>query len=326
MTARTLKFRNADRPRVALIGAPTDLGAGQTGAALGPAGLRAAGLAAALRAHGFTVSDRGDAPVVNRPGRTVDGCEHLAEVAASCRAVRDAVGAALADGQVPLLMGGDHSLAIGSIAAVARHCAAIGRPLSVLWLDAHTDFNTPASSPSGKIYGMPVAVATGEGHHVLLGLGHAVPMLDIGRFTVIGARSIDPLEAERVRDRGLRVHTMADMRRRGIAAVTAAALAAAAQDGAHLHVSFDVDFLDPSVAPGTGLHEPGGPSLAEAETCLRQIAASGLLGSFDLLELAPGADPSGMTARRIVGLATEAFAPAAATMQKKARRAIGASR
>jgi arginase len=330
MTIRTLTpsilHRRDAAPKVALIGAPTDLGSGQTGAALGPAALRDAGLAAALRRRGFMVSDRGDAGVVNTPGRRVDGCEHLNEVAASCQAVRDAVGAALVEGQLPLLMGGDHSLAIGSLAAVARHCAAAGRPLSVLWLDAHTDFNTPDSSPSSRIYGMPVAVAAGEGHAALLGLGHAVPMIDVGRFALIGARSIDPLEAERVRARGLRVHTMADVRRRGIVEVTEEALAAAARDGAHLHVSFDVDFLDPEVAPGTGLTEPDGPSLGEAEACLRLVADSGLLGSFDLVELAPAMDPSGATARRVIGLVEQAFAPVPAMARKKARRAVGASR
>lgn len=325
MTVRTLAPSILHRRRVALIGAPTDLGSGRTGAARGPSGLRDAGLAAALHGLGCAVSDRGDAPVVNRPGRTVDGCEHLHEIAASCAAVRDAVGAALADGQVPLLMGGDHSLAIGSLAAVARHCATQRRPLSVLWLDAHTDFNTPDSSPSGKIYGMPVAVAAGEGHPALAGLGHAMPMIAVDRFATIGARSIDPLEAERVRARGLRVYTMADMRRRGIEAVTAEALARTVREGAHLHVSFDVDFLDPEVAPGTGLHEPDGPSLAQAASCLRQVAETGLLGSFDLVELAPAADPSGVTARRVIGLVEQAFA-IPAIGRKKARRAGGASR
>lgn len=326
MTVRTLTPSILHRRRVALIGAPTDLGSGQTGAALGPQGLRDAGLAAALRGAGYAVSDRGDAPVVNRPGEAIDGCEHLHEIAASCAAVRDAVGAALADGQVPLLMGGDHSLAIGSLAAVARHCAAQRRPLTVLWLDAHTDFNTPASSPSGKIYGMPVAVAAGEGHPALTRLGHAAPMVEVGRFAMIGARSIDPLEAERVRERGLRVYTMAEVRRRGIDAVTAEALVRTLQEGAHLHVSFDVDFLDPAVAPGTGLHEADGPTLAEAASCLRQVAETGLLGSFDLVELAPGADASGVTARRVVGLVEQAFARAPAITRKKARRAVGASR
>lgn len=326
MTARTPPSVTTDFRHIALIGAPTDLGSGRTGAARGPAGLRDAGLGAALRGLGHAVTDRGDAAVVNAPGRTVDGCEHLREIAASCAAVRDAVGAALADGQVPLLMGGDHSLAIGSLAAVARHCAAQERPLAVLWLDAHADFNTPDSSPTGRIYGMPVAIAAGEGHAALTGLGHAVPMVDVGRFGLIGARSIDPLEAERVRARGLRVFTMGDVRRRGIEAVTADALAQAEREGAHLHVSFDVDFLDPAVAPGTGLPEPDGPMLAEAAACLRQIAATGLLGSFDLVEFAPGADPSGATARRLVGLAAQAFAPASAFGEKKARRAVGASR
>jgi len=255
------------------------------------------------------VRDRGDVRgLVNNPGATVDGCQHLHEIAANCRLIRDEVAASLASGERPLLLGGDHSLAMGSLAAVAHHCHATDTPLFVLWLDAHADFNTPESSPTGKLYGMPVAVATGDGHPALTGMGHAVPMIDVGRIAQVGVRSVDPLEELRIRKRRLRVHRMADVRARGMAAVIADALEPVRRARGHLHVSFDIDFLDPSVAPGTGLCEPDGPSFDEAAACMEAIAATGLLGSLDLLELAPAVDPSGITAQRVIDLVSRAFA------------------
>ena len=298
----------SDRP-VALIGAPFDLGSGGKGSAAGPAALRQAGLVDVLRAHGRRIIDRGDAAgIVNTPGATIDGCHHLHEVAASCRAVRDAVGEALAAGELPLLLGGDHSLAMGSLAAVARHCAAERRPLFVVWLDAHADFNTPESSPTGYLYGMPVAVATGEGHPMLTALGHAMPMLDIRNVAQIGVRSVDPLEEERIGARNLRVYRMDELRTRGMASVIAEALQPVRRAGGHLHVSLDIDFLDPGVAPGVGLAEPDGPDFADAAQCLAAIQATGLLGSFDLLELSPSHDPTGATAERVIDLVARAFA------------------
>jgi len=246
--------------------------------------------------------------LVNAPGATVDGCHHLHEIAGNCRLIRDEVAASLASGECPLLIGGDHSVAMGSLAAVAKHCDSKGTPLFVLWLDAHADFNTPDSSPTGKLYGMPVAVATGEGHPALTRLGHAVPMVDIARVAQVGVRSIDPLEEARIHARGLQVYRMTEVRSRGMASVIADALAPVRAAQGHLHVSFDVDFLDPSVAPGTGLHEPDGPSFDQAAACMEAIAATGLLGSFDLLELAPKADSSGVTARRVIDLVGCAFA------------------
>lgn len=301
--------RMASDRRIALIGAPFDLGSGGKGSVDGPAALREAGIATVLRARGRRVIDRGDPPgIVNTPGATVDGCHHLHEVAQSCRAVRDAVAAALAAGDLPLLLGGDHSLAMGSIAAVARHCAAAGRPLFVVWLDAHADFNTPRSSPTGYVYGMPVAVVTGEGRPELTALGHAQPMLGLERIAQIGVRSVDPLEDERILARGLRVYRMAELKQRGMAQVIAEALEPVRRAGGHLHVSLDIDFLDPAVAPGVGLAEPDGPGFDDAAHCLAAIEATGLLGSFDLLELSPSHDPSGATARRVIDLAARAFA------------------
>ncbi len=293
--------------RIALIGAPVDLGSGGKGAAAGPAALREAGFAETLSRR-VTVVDRGDVRgLTNTPGATVDGCHHLNEIAADCRLIRDEVGAALAAGEFPILLGGDHSLAVGSIAAVAAHCATARKPLFVLWLDAHADFNTARSSPTGFLYGMPVAALSGDGHPLLTGLGHAVPTLDVSRFVHVGVRSVDPLEEERIQARNLRAYRMEAIRTRGMRAVIAEALKPVRAAGGHLHVSFDVDFLDPSVAPGVGLTEPDGPTFDEAATCMDAIAASGRLGSFDLLELSPNHDKSGATTRRVIDLVSRAL-------------------
>lgn len=254
------------------------------------------------------MADRGDVRgLTNTPGATVDGCHHLNEIAADCRLIRDEVAAVLAAGEFPILLGGDHSLATGSIAAVAAHCAAKGQPLFVLWLDAHADFNTAQSSPTGYLYGMPVAALCGDGHPMLTGLGHAVPMVDVRNVAQIGVRSVDPLEEERIRARRLRVYRMDAVRKRGMRAVIAEALKPVRAAGGHLHVSFDVDFLDPSVAPGVGLTEPDGPTFDEAAICMEAIAASGRLGSFDLLELSPNHDKSGATTRRVIDLVSRAL-------------------
>lgn len=265
--------------------------------------MRAGGLAAALRRSSWDVADAGNVvAATDQVGRKVDGCASLNEVAAACRAVRDAASGALAMGRMPLLLGGDHSLAIGSIAASAAHCARLRRPFFVLWLDAHADFNTADSSPSGCIFGMPVAVTTGEGHPSLLAIGLARPMVDIRNFALLGVRSVDPLEVVRVRERGLRVHSMEAVRQHGMAMLAMQALERAVREGAHMHVSLDLDVLDPEEAPGVGLPEPDGATLAETEACLVSVMETGLVGSFDLMEHNPFNDPSGHTTQRVIAL------------------------
>lgn len=296
-----------EAPRLALIGAPFDLGSGYRGSAGGPAVMRGP-LAAALRMGGWDVADRGElAGLARLSTATIDGCRNLDAVIAACRAVRDATGAALAEDRLPLLLGGDHSLAIGSIAAVAEHCDRQKRPLFVLWFDAHADFNTPQSSPSGCVYGMPVAIISGEGHASLLALGHRQPIVDIRRIALVGVRSVDPLEVPRVTERGLRVFPMSEIRRRGMAALARQATAEAIRLGAHIHLSFDLDVLDPEEAPGVGLPEADGATFAETQAALRAVVETGLVGSFDLMEHSPAADPSGMTTRRVVEMMMQVF-------------------
>lgn len=299
---------STESARLTLFGAPLDLGSAFRGSGGGPEALRQGGLATALRQQGWDASDAGDVVRPNSSvGQKVDGCASLSEVVAACRAVRDMATQVLDAGRMPLLIGGDHSLAIGSIAAAAAHAARHRRPFFVLWLDAHADFNVPESSPSGCVFGMPVAVVSGEGHPALLALGHDTPIVDVRRIALLGVRSIDELEMPRVRERALRVYGMDEVRRDGMTALALRAIEKAVGEGAHIHVSFDLDVLDPEEAPGVGLPEADGVSITETQACLRAVMKTGLVGSFDLMEHNPSGDPSGKTTRRVVDLMAAAL-------------------
>lgn len=294
--------------RVALIGAPTDVGAGERGAAMGPEALRVAGIARALHRLKRVAVDYGNLAGPGNPEHERDGpYRHLAEVTVWCRLVRDAVAHALRNGELPILMGGDHSLAIGSIAAVARHCRAIDRPLTVLWLDAHADFNVPESSPTGNLHGMPVAVITGHGPDQLTGLGDTRPIVAADRIIQVGTRSVDEVEKRLVLSEGLTVYDMRLIDEQRMRAVMQRVLDQAARDGSHLHVSFDVDFLDPSIAPGVPTTVPGGPTYREAQLCMEMIHDSGRMGSLDIMELNPAYDERNRTARLAVELVESLF-------------------
>lgn len=286
-----------------LIGAPSDVAAGTRGTNLGPEALRVAGLETALTRMGYDVRDHGNVAGPTNPARpAVDGWRHFDETIAWCQGVRDAVAGALDRDETPILMGGDHSLSIGSVAAVARHCDRHGIPLSVLWLDAHADFNTHETSPSGNVHGMPVAVMCGDGHRALLDIGHVIPMLEPGRLHPVGIRSVDTAERRRIVDRGLRVHDMRRIDEHGMRAVMAEVLECIARTGGHLHVSFDLDFVDPDVAPGVGTPVLGGPTWREAQLCMEMIHDSGLLGSLDVVEINPALDIHNRTAELAVAL------------------------
>jgi arginase len=294
-------------PPVALIGAPTDIGAGHRGASMGPEALRVAGLAAALSARGLQVSDRGNlSGPVNPWLPPQDGYRHLDAVVAWNRAVLEAVGAELDAGRLPILLGGDHCLAIGSITAVARHCRARGKRLRVLWLDAHADFNTSTITPSGNLHGMPVACLCGNGPQALTGLGGSPPALDPASIRQIGIRSVDPGEKRLVHDIGLDIYDMRTIDEIGMKRALERALAGVDAD-THLHVSFDVDFLDPEIAPGVGTTVPGGPNYREAQLCMEMIADSGRLGSLDIMELNPAFDTRNRTAQLAVDLVESLF-------------------
>jgi arginase len=297
--------------RISLIGAPTDVGAGTRGASMGPEALRVAQLQPMLEAHGLEVADRGNLAGPANPWRPpVDGFRHLPEVVAWNRAVHDAVLAELRLGRLPILLGGDHSLAVGSIGAVARHCREGGRKLRVLWLDAHADFNTSELTPSGNLHGMPVACLCGHGPRELVelgaGPGHAGAALHPRQVRQIGIRSVDPGEKRFVHEQGLEVFDMRFIDEQGMRHAMELALATL-DAGTHLHVSFDVDFLDPDIAPGVGTTVRGGPTYREAQLCMEMIADSGRLGSLDVMELNPALDDRNRTALLAVDLIESLF-------------------
>jgi arginase len=293
--------------KVALIGAPTDIGAGTRGASMGPEALRVAHLQSALEAQGVDVLDRGNLAGPRNPGLPpVDGYRHLGEVEAWNRAVFEACGRELAGDRLPILLGGDHSLAIGSIAAVARHCRERGRQLRVLWLDAHADCNTNALTPSGNVHGMPVAMLCGFGPRELTAFGGATPIMGTESIRQIGIRSVDLGEKRFVHELGLEVFDMRYIDEKGMRHTMEVALDGLGRNS-HLHVSFDVDFLDPEIAPGVGTTVAGGPSYREAQLCMEMIADTGMLASLDVMELNPAFDLHNRTAEVAVDLVASLF-------------------
>ena len=292
---------------IRLIGAPTDVGAGSRGASMGPEAMRVAGLQAVLQNNGLTVRDSGNVSGPGNPWQPpVAGYRHLAEVVAWNQAVHAAVAAALAAGDLPLLMGGDHCLGIGSVSAVARHCRQSGRKLRVLWLDAHADFNTSSLTPTGNLHGMPVAVLCGQGPQALTHLSGTSPALLPSAVRQIGIRSVDAGEKQLLSDMQLAVFDMRHIDEMGMRSTMQAALAGLDAD-THLHVSFDVDFLDPGVAPGVATTVRGGPTYREAQLCMEMIADTGLLASLDVMELNPALDVRNQTAEVAVDLIASLF-------------------
>ena len=292
---------------IALVGVPTDIGAGHRGASMGPEALRVAQIAEKLRARGLDVSDRGNLHgPVNPWLPPVDGYRHLAEVTAWNKAVHAAIYDELAQDRLPIMLGGDHCLAIGSISAVARHCHDEGKQLRVLWLDAHTDFNTAQATPTGNIHGMPVACLCGVGPAGLTDLSGSTPATTPDVFRYIGIRSVDEGEKKLVRGANMQVHDMRHIDEVGMKRVMEEALAGI-DENTHLHVSFDVDFLDPSIAPGVGTTVRGGPNYREAQLCMEMLADTGRVASLDIVELNPAFDKRNQTARLAVDLVESLF-------------------
>ena len=297
-----------DKPHtIALIGAPTDIGAGHRGASMGPEALRVAGLAQALRERGLQVHDKGNlVGPINPWLPPVDGYRHIKEVVAWNVAVMDAVYASLQAGELPILLGGDHCLGVGSITAVARHCRERGKKLRVLWLDAHADFNTHEVTPSGNVHGMPVACLCGVGPKALTELGGPAPAMAAADIRQIGIRSVDAGEKRLVKEHGLDIYDMRYIDEIGMRRAMEEALEGIDAD-THVHVSFDVDFLDPAIAPGVGTTVPGGPNYREAQLVMEMIADAGSLGSVDIVELNPAFDEHNKTAILAVDLVESLF-------------------
>ena len=287
--------------RLSIIGVPIDLGAGTRGVNLGPDAIRYAGLEKRLVNIGYEIEDRGDIPVNRREAVTVEGSnlKHLNVVADVNRKLCEEVSAAMSEGNFPLVIGGDHSIAIGTISGVLQH----KKNLGVIWFDAHGDINTPGTSPSGNIHGMPVAVLLGMGDEALTSIGGKDSVLKKENIVYIGSRDLDSGERKAMKELGIKVFTMYEIDDMGIKKVMEEAIRIAGEGTDGIHVSFDLDVLDPEVAPGTGTKVPGGMGYRGAHYALELIAKTEKLVSAEFVEVNPLLDHENMTAKATVALA-----------------------
>ena len=294
--------------RIRLLGVPLDLGAGRRGVDMGPSALRIANIGPALQGLGFDVVDGGNVFVPQREEETTGdpGLRFLEPIAGVCRTLYERTLAAALDGALPVVLGGDHSLAMGSVAAMSEAARRSGERLGVVWLDAHADMNTSSSTPSGNVHGMPLACLLGRGHPSLTGIGGPAASVEPADVALIGVRAIDRQEAASIGATGVRAWTMRDIDHHGIAAAVAEALDALAHCD-RLHVSFDVDFLDPGIAPGVGTRVRGGPNYRESHLTMELLASSGRVGSVDVVELNPILDRENTTAELAVELVASLF-------------------
>ncbi len=292
---------------VSLIGIPLEEGSGRGGCAMGPAALRIAGIAQTLLDLGYTVEDRGDlrpAPADDLP--QMERARKLDVVGAFTRVIEAETYAAASRGSVPVMLGGDHSLSMGSVSGMARHARDAGRPLFVLWLDAHSDFNAPDTSPSGNIHGMPVAFFCGKAEFAPI-LPADRPFVDPRNVYQVGIRSVDEEERRLISENAVNVFDMRAIDEEGMGSIMKRILSDVRAADALLHVSLDVDFLDPDVAPGVGTSVPGGATFREAHLIMELLHDSGLVSSLDLVELNPFLDDRGRSARVMVDLAASLF-------------------
>jgi arginase len=295
---------------IALLGAPVEVGASQRGTLMGPAALRTAGLAAVLESLGFSVEDHGDLSIADLvPADDVPppNTKHYREIAAWIRALSARAYALASSGAIPVFLGGDHSLSMGSVNGVARHWHAQGRELFVLWLDAHADYNTPATTISSNMHGMSAAFLCGEpGLDQLLG-NQPRAAIKTDQLDLFGVRSIDKLEKELVRERGISVADMRQIDEFGVGVLIRRVIDKVRARNGVLHVSFDVDFLDPGLAPGVGTLVQGGATYREAHLVMELLHDSGLVRSLDIVELNPFLDERGRTARLAIELVGSLF-------------------
>ena len=294
---------------LALVGAPIEAGTHLGGAMMGPSALRTAGLVRTLEQLGHAVDDRGDLTIARRRDGTVApsvGPRNIEEIAAWTVALSDAVHAMLTAGAFPIVLGGDHSLSLGSVDGVSRFCHETGRPLFVLWLDAHADFNTPETSISGNVHGMPLAALCGEpGLEAVLPAGRR--RVDPANVALFGIRSLDDGERALLEAREIHIIDMRSIDEFGVVAPLRRILERVAAANGFLHVSFDVDFLDPTLAPGVGTTVPGGATFREAHLIMEMLHDSGLVASLDVVELNPFLDERGKSALILVELVASLF-------------------
>ena len=288
---------------LSILGIPMDLGAGRRGVDMGPSALRNAHLTRALRDLGHRVTDLGDVRVAlpeTADKHSEGGMVFLDPILDACRGTRDRL-AALPDGTFPLTIGGDHSVSMGTVTGNALRGNPAGARMGLIWVDAHTDYNTPGSSPSGTIHGMPVAHLTGLGDPSLSGLGGGWHMRPED-IVMIGIRSVDPFERDLLREAGIKAYTMKDVDQLGITRIHEETMERLSGTE-RLHVSFDADALDPSVCPGVGTPVPGGLTYREGHLLMELLSESGRVTSMDIVEVNPILDTRNQTAEVMVGMA-----------------------
>ena len=294
---------------VHILGVPLDLGGGRRGVDMGPSALRIAGIGERLSAMGCVVVDKGDldAPIPETQAERDPRKKYVREIARVCQKLYQRVFDAYGEGALPVVLGGDHSLAAGSVGASADFAATRDSEIGLLWIDAHGDMNTPASTTSGNVHGMPLAALLGPEPAELSKIGTRSPKVRAEKTVLIGVRNLDPSEREQVRNSGIHVFTMKDIDRHGIASVMERALTIAGNGTHGIHVSFDLDVCDPVIAPGVGTPVKGGLDYREAHMVMEMIADSGRLMAVDLVEVNPILDSQNQTATLAVELVCSAF-------------------
>ncbi len=295
--------------KVAMIGVPMDLGGGRRGVDMGPSAMRIAGLEEAVRRMGLAFEDLGNIAVPLLESRVPHDphARFLEEIARCCRRLRARVERVLEDGAFPLVIGGDHSIAVGTTAAISSYHHRRGHKIGLLWFDAHGDMNTPQSSPSGNIHGMPCAMCMGRGPSEMTRLGERFPMVDVSNVAIVGVRDLDARERAEIHDAGVQVFTMREIDLLGMTEVLRRALAIVNQGTAGFHLSFDLDGTDPSVAPGVGTPVPGGTDFRESHLVMEQAHETGRLLGLEVTELNPILDERNKTAEAAVQLVLSAM-------------------
>jgi len=289
---------------IAIIGAPLDLGQGRRGVDMGPSAVRVANLDARIAGLGYDVEDLGNVEVAQAETAAEgdSNAKYVAEIAVSCQHLAAAVGQALSRGRFPLALGGDHSVAVGTMSGVSQHFREQGRKVGIVWLDAHADMNTPDSSPSGNVHGMPLACIVGMGPPELTHLPGYAPIVDPRNAVIVGLRDVDQIEKLHVRESGVRAFTMRDIDERGLRAVMEEAIRLACDGTAGFHLSLDMDFVDPKDAPGVGTPVRGGVTYREAHLAMEMICDSGQMVSMEVVEVNPVIDEVNRTADLAVEL------------------------
>lgn len=295
--------------RIAVIGAPLDLGAGRRGVDMGPSAMRVADLHQRLSRLSYIVEDQGNVAVVQAEAREPGNphARYLPEIAETCKRLATMVEKAAGEGRFPVVLGGDHSAAVGTVSGVSRHYRKKNQKIGMIWVDAHADMNTPESSMSGNVHGMPLACIIGEGPRELTHIFNYAPKVDPGKVVIVGLRNVDQLEKQHVRDSGIHVFTMRDIDERGMKAVMGDAIRFAMEGTAGFHVSFDMDSVDPQQAPGVGTPVPGGLTYREAHLAMEMAGDSGAVLSMEVVEVNPVLDIANRTADLAVQLIASAL-------------------